>query len=193
MKKQNQILNVDYRIEDRDIVFTVEGAPRFKMKTEILLRLFSPDFLTRPRPEQEQVDALRGMDSLATLVRQQRLLKKGFSADEAAKIMEITPELFRISLARGVQAFGKDAQLARDETARQAREEGDYCLVKTRRQSEQERARGIAPDPEFDLVPTAKVRDLLRAGQGIAEIGERLGFDNAAFAEWARLNETLLS
>lgn len=183
---------IDFAVHGEEVIFSAGGEPRFRVKIDTLQKLLSPDFLARSRAAAEQIDAFRGLDSLSTFVTMQRRLKQGYSSGEAARLMGIDAELFRKYLAFGLSKFGKDVQLIQNETTRQAKDEGDYCLKGQRRQTEQERARGIAPEPEYELVMAAQVKDMIAQSRSHAEICERFNLDKADFERWAKVNEALL-
>jgi hypothetical protein len=195
MKKKalNEPLEIEFEVRGEEVIFTAGGEARFKAKADNLIRLFAPGFLTRPPAENEKPDALAGLYSLPAFVKMERLLKQGFSSDESARIMKIEPGLFRAALGRGIQKFARDVQLVNDETARQAKDEGDYCLRRLGPRTEGQRIRAGGLEVEYLMVPAARVRDLLRAGQGPDALARTLELDPEAFGHWITAHAELLA
>jgi hypothetical protein len=195
MKKKVSIETptLEFEVRGEEVIFSAGDGPQFKIKTASLARLIAPGFLTRPPAENAKLDALAATDSLPAFVKMQRLLKQGFNADEGAKILGITPDVFRASVGRGVNRYAKDVQLIRDETERQSKAEGDYCKRKLGPRTEGQMIRGGTADAEFALVPAAKVKDALKAGQSVGEIARRFELDEKSFADWITAHAEILA
>ena len=192
--KKNDLESVpaaDFSVRGEDVLFTLDGKPKFKLRTDALLRLINAELIKRLRADQGENEELKAIDSLQFFAKVQRLLRRGFSSEEAAKIVGITPQFLRRYLSYGMGKY-RDPQQVRNEIERQQQAEGDLCLKKPRRQTDQERTLGIAPEPEYANVPAAAVKDMLKAGRVFSEICEKLDLDEKSFSEWYKLNKPLL-
>ena len=182
---------VDFSVRGDEAYFSVDGWPRFKMRTDTLLRLINRELVASLRDNQSRDEELEAIDSLLFYARVQRLLRRGFSAEEAAQVVGITPDLFRRYLAYGMGKY-RDPQQVRAEIERQQQAEGDFCKRKPRPQTETERTMRIAPPDEFIQVNAARVRDMLKAGKGFKEICDALDLDEKGFEEWYKINRELV-
>ena len=89
MAKQTQILNINYEINDKEIVFTVEGTPRFKMPTGTFLGLIDVIQMreaTRHQKETDRFGEIQHLD-VKDYVAVQRLMKKGLEKEQITQLL----------------------------------------------------------------------------------------------------------
>lgn len=188
--KQTRVLNVDYQLGDKEIVFTVEGEPRFKMPVDVFLGLIDVAHLRQRMAKLKEVDPFYDIRNLGIpeFVRVLRLTKKGLLQEQVAAVTGISPEHARMLNAKAMdQGWSRSANFD-FEMQRQGVEGHDRvkCRVKPDPFG--------GPGPERSVFLEAwTVKRLLDKGKDAAAIAQDLGLDAKDLQLWIAANKDSLA
>ena len=186
MKKtdETQIPELGLEIKGTTVFFTIDGQRKLKMTCENYLRCISSDLmgtLARKAASPEEDFAELG---LAEYITAERLLKKGLSMDQCARVQKIPEDRLRKFYSYGREQFKGSG--ADGERKTQEAEGHDYCKQLPGRDQYGK------PAPQgYKLLDVSTVNQLMKTGISLTEIASKLDLEITDFYEWLKVNQPL--
>ena len=195
MKKQLENGKLTWALDEKEITFSL-GELSFKVPRGEFLSLIDRGIMEeRFRLSEKPNAAFVELDTPATFARVSRLLRKGLTLDEAARVLKVDAGILRKFWELGLRKY-RDNGEARSEGEKQGRAEGDYC--KTNGLYEMGRA-PLPGVPGADgvkipevFVNAADVKRALTRFQDEGVVAGKFKLDVKDFGIWIEKNQYIL-
>lgn len=187
--KTKSPIELDWAVRGSKVVFLdPDGGEVFSMEGERWGWLLNSDFVRSQLQEAAQERLYPSSWGLREYVQIARLLRKDLAIADISRLWGVPDTVVRTFYGRSLQQFQHDADLVRQEGARQASEEGeqDFCRSVKRGESRS----GEHEGPGHDHLSVLQVARLLKEHHGIPlAVSSELMLDADDFRRWLDANQ----
>lgn len=188
MTRPRKVLNIDWKPDGADILFTVDGAPAARMPAKAFVYLIDNARDLDKLRRKAEVDLYASIKDLgvAEHVRATRLARKGLENDQIAQVMGISDEQLRKLFSWNAGKLASDAfHVEMDKQIK-----AGHDLVK--RKVELNPFGQPRPD-RFVFLEVWRVSRMLAEGKDALEIAKALDLDFRDFQAWLSAHKEILA